>query len=232
MSRKLTTEEFIERAKKVHGDKYDYSKVVYVRKDLKIVVVCQYHGEFYPTPSNHVHKKSGCPMCYFTSGARKRLRNNLEKKYKNVTQPEDYKLIPLSQGKFAKVDNEDFESLRVTNWYVCNGYADSNDKGYMHRYIVNPKNRNEVDHINHDTLDNRRCNLRECDSSQNKCNKFTQDNNILGVKGVCKTPSGKYVARIYYKGVKYRLGTFNTLEEASESYKRKSDELHGEFSNY
>ena len=62
MSKRLTTEEFIERARKVHGDKYDYSKVEYVNTDTKVCIICPIHGEFWQTP--HVHLKGGeCQKC-------------------------------------------------------------------------------------------------------------------------------------------------------------------------
>lgn len=48
MSKKITTEEFIRRAKKVHGDKYDYSKVKYVKAKEKVCIICPIHGEFTP----------------------------------------------------------------------------------------------------------------------------------------------------------------------------------------
>ena len=60
--KKLTTEEFIERARKVHGDKYDYSKVDYKGKDIKVCIICPIHGEFWQTPHNHING-SKCPKC-------------------------------------------------------------------------------------------------------------------------------------------------------------------------
>jgi superfamily II DNA or RNA helicase len=62
MSRKLTTEEFIKRAKEVHGDKYDYSKVEYKSAKEKVCIICPLHGEFWQIPSNHLHGY-GCPKC-------------------------------------------------------------------------------------------------------------------------------------------------------------------------
>lgn len=59
---KLTLEEFIERAKKVHGDKYDYSKVNYVNNSTKVCIICPIHGEFWQTPNSHLHGK-GCRKC-------------------------------------------------------------------------------------------------------------------------------------------------------------------------
>lgn len=57
-----TTEEFIAEAKKVHGDKYNYSKVVYVNRDTKVCIICPIHGEFWQTPHSHLNKQ-GCPYC-------------------------------------------------------------------------------------------------------------------------------------------------------------------------
>lgn len=62
MGFKWTTEEFILRAKKVHGDKFNYSKVDYKGIGTRIIVMCPDHGEFYPLPSNHLHDK-GCRKC-------------------------------------------------------------------------------------------------------------------------------------------------------------------------
>lgn len=62
MPSKLTTEEFIKRAKQIHGDKYDYSKVDYVKGTEKVCIVCSEHGEFWQIPSSHLMGK-GCPRC-------------------------------------------------------------------------------------------------------------------------------------------------------------------------
>lgn len=61
--RKLTTEQFIERASKAHGARYDYSKVEYVNAHAKVCIVCPAHGEFTQTPSNHTDHKKGCKHC-------------------------------------------------------------------------------------------------------------------------------------------------------------------------
>ena len=59
---KLTTEEFIKRAREVHGDKYDYSKVEYVGSESKVCIVCPEHGEFWQAPHTHL-RGGGCPIC-------------------------------------------------------------------------------------------------------------------------------------------------------------------------
>ena len=59
---KSCTEEFIAKARSVHGEKYDYSKVDYDKANLKVIIVCDEHGEFQQTPNSHLND-SGCPSC-------------------------------------------------------------------------------------------------------------------------------------------------------------------------
>ena len=60
---KYGLEDFINAAKKVHGDKYDYSKVEYKNSTTKVEVICPVHGSFYIRPSEHIHAKCGCTKC-------------------------------------------------------------------------------------------------------------------------------------------------------------------------
>ena len=62
MAKKLTTEEFIVKAKSIHGDRYDYSKVEYVNSRTKLCIICPVHGEFWQTSREHLTTK-GCPKC-------------------------------------------------------------------------------------------------------------------------------------------------------------------------
>ena len=61
------TEEFIEKARKIHGDKYDYSKVIYLNCYTKVIIICKKHGEFEQTPSDHLAGK-GCSICKSSKG--------------------------------------------------------------------------------------------------------------------------------------------------------------------
>lgn len=59
-----TRDKFIEKAKEIHGDKYDYSKVEYVNANTKVCIICPIHGEFWMIPINHIYQqKQGCPKC-------------------------------------------------------------------------------------------------------------------------------------------------------------------------
>lgn len=62
MGKFLTTEQFIEKAKNIHGNKYDYSKTEYVNAEKKVCIICPEHGEFWQRPANHLSGK-GCPVC-------------------------------------------------------------------------------------------------------------------------------------------------------------------------
>jgi hypothetical protein len=59
---RYNTNEWIEKTKKVHGERYNYSKVVYVNNSTKICIICKEHGEFWQTPANHILGKN-CPKC-------------------------------------------------------------------------------------------------------------------------------------------------------------------------
>lgn len=62
--RRLTTEEFIERAREVHGAKYDYSKSEYMTSHGKVEIICPEHGSFWQSPATHtMGNKAGCPGC-------------------------------------------------------------------------------------------------------------------------------------------------------------------------
>lgn len=61
--KKLTQSEFIEKAKNIHKNKYNYSKSVYINKRTKICIICPKHGEFWQTPDVHLNSKCGCPLC-------------------------------------------------------------------------------------------------------------------------------------------------------------------------
>lgn len=148
------------------------------------------------------------------------------------------KQIPLTQGKFAIVDDEDFDFLNQWKWccrsdgYAVRGRMKSEYPGTicirMHRFILNVDNDKMVDHINGNRLDNRKSNLRACNQSENMNNGSMHKDSIVPFKGVSKKRN-KFRARIFVRGVEYSLGSFDTPEEAHEAYCKKAKELCGEF---
>jgi Zn finger protein HypA/HybF involved in hydrogenase expression len=64
----LTTDDFIKRAKKIHGFKYDYSNVIYTGISSKVEIICPKHGSFFQQPNVHINMKCNCPECNITKG--------------------------------------------------------------------------------------------------------------------------------------------------------------------
>ncbi len=75
--KKKTTEQFIEEARKIHGDKYDYSKVEYIDSATSICIICPEHGEFWQIPNNHLRGR-GCPKCGELTRISKKISNSEE----------------------------------------------------------------------------------------------------------------------------------------------------------
>jgi len=90
----------------------------------------------------------------------------------------------------------------------------------LHRWIMQPPNGYEVDHINHDTLDNRRCNLRIVPRGANQQNYHrARTTSKSGIRGVRQTKSGKWLARYRRNGKWYHVGVFATAKEAEIAIK-------------
>lgn len=67
---RLKVDVFIENARKIHGDKFDYSKVVYLGNKKKVEIICPIHGSFWQKPNGHVSSKAACPFCSESKGER------------------------------------------------------------------------------------------------------------------------------------------------------------------
>lgn len=141
--------------------------------------------------------------------------------------------VELTKGRVAIVDDEDFALVSRYSWHFNSyGYAGARERGtqrslLMHRVIMNAPPGVDVDHINHDGLDNRRLNLRLCTRSQNNANMRPPRPGQF--KGVWKRRGERYQARIQVTGKDTVLGTFGSAEEAARAYDAAAREGFGEF---
>jgi hypothetical protein len=100
----------------------------------------------------------------------------------------------------------------------------------MHREIIDAAPSLFCDHINHNTLDNRRCNLRLCTAAQNARNRLPGDNCTSSYKGVFwKKEKKKWCAKIRYNGEHIHLGYFDYEQDAAIAYDDMAIELFGPF---
>jgi HNH endonuclease/AP2 domain len=148
------------------------------------------------------------------------------------------KEVPLTRGKVALVDDEDFERVAAYKWcYMTVGYAArSVVEGkkrrlvYLHRFILRPEKGAHIDHIDGNKLNNQRNNLRTCTHQQNMRNRTNHRNNTSGHKGVAFDKStGIWKAYINIDGKTVHLGRFPTAELAAEYRNGVAEKVFGEF---
>lgn len=145
--------------------------------------------------------------------------------------------IKLGNGHVALVDHCDLELVERYAWQFRMGYAatfirrEDGKKRWimMHRLILKTPPGLQTDHINHDRLDNRRCNIRVATAAENAMNRPPKRTSLTGYKGVRRTPAGKYVATIAISGTNKYLGTFPTAEAAAREYNLMAQEFFGPY---
>lgn len=152
------------------------------------------------------------------------------------------KLIPLTQGMFAMVDDADYDLLVQFNWYTHKGkntyYARRNvmENGrkvksmYMHREIMGAIKEQQIDHEDHDGLNCQRYNLREATPSQNASNGKSHKDSFSGFLGVSfDKQSNKWIASLMVNYKRVHLKRFYTELEAAISYNHAAIKHHGKF---
>ena len=143
-----------------------------------------------------------------------------------------YAKVAVGRGRWAKIDPDDVGLVSYCSWYMDDqGFARNSHNQRMHRVILGLlPGKPDVDHHNHDRLDNRRSNLRVATRSQNNANQRKRTGTVSRFKGVWWIADRKkWGAQICVNGKHHRIGRFATEEEAAQAYNRAALAAWGEF---
>jgi hypothetical protein len=152
------------------------------------------------------------------------------------------KKIKLTQGKFALVDDCDYDYLIQWNWHThtsgrssyarTDRYQPDRHRVFMHTIVIERMGlKGRVDHIDGNGLDDQRSNLR-LSNGHNPKNRRLNVNNTSGYKGVhWKRTRQIWVAKIVSDGKEIYLGSFRDKKEAARMYNKAAKKYHGEFAN-
>lgn len=148
-----------------------------------------------------------------------------------------YAWQPTHDGRAITVSIDDAHLLENHLWSVNQkGYVSRLDRGngkrlLLHRVIMQVTDPNvPVDHIDGDTLNNQRSNIRIATPSGNQCNQKIRSDNSSGYRGVSKyRHRDGWIATIQVMGKQHRLGVFDTAHEAALAYNAAAKRLHGRF---
>ena len=207
-------------------------------KDKKFMVQLTIKGKRF-TKSFYTLEEA---VSYRNSIKQNTLKNEIVKDEKNniayiILKNKEKEIV----GK-AIIDLDDIELVKDYGWflnqynYVVATKGTNCEHIYLHRLVSKATKDVEcVDHINRNTLDNRKANLRHCTSSENKRNnsrKTKETASKTGYKNIEKVYGNKYRASVSFDGKRYKSKTYNTIEEAIQWRNTKMNELHKEFVNF
>lgn len=148
---KLTTEQFIEKARKIHGDKYDYSKVEYVNCDTPVCIICPEHGEFWQEPRGHL-RGYGCLKC--SPNSLKDNRYFIEKAHKVHGNKYDYSKVEYkgTRIKVCIICPEHGEFWQAPSVHLQGGGCPSCNNSHFETEIFNILNENNIKFIREKTF--------------------------------------------------------------------------------
>lgn len=195
---KHDTDSFIEKAKEVHGDLYDYSKVKYKMNKEKVVIICNEHGEFLQTPHMHISKKmQGCPKCAVSSPHRRlivimdELGLDYEINNRKILDGMELDIYFPAKKLAIEINGEYYHTIeKVDKYYHYDKFKSCEDKGIRllqfwgtevanKPELVTSMIRNALGLVD-DRIPARKCTVKELEPKEYK--DFLEDNHLEGVR--------------------------------------------------
>lgn len=145
-----------------------------------------------------------------------------------------------NMDRYFLIDEEDYDKIKNYSWYInTSGYVaitpafrgkTDNKENLLHRYLISPGKENVVDHINHNRLDNRKHNLRICNTMQNNQNSIIRMNNTSDIIGIWyDNKNEKWASEIRVNKKKIWLGRYHNKKDAIVARLKAEKEYFGEF---
>lgn len=229
-----TTQQFCDICKKIKSKE---TKLRYYRKmfpDAKPKkrseeVCCICGGPF----SSHFEGKPYCNLHYLRMKTNGTPELTVRKSKNDFVEKGNTVICKTSSGVEFLISASDLDAVKKYTWCISKtGYLVANINGKttkLHRYLLSPEPSVIIDHINGNTLDNRRGNLRLCSPKENSRNSKKKGKHNVAT-GVSKTKSGKFRARISVDRKEICLGTFQTAAEAIDARRKAEIQYFGNYS--
>lgn len=217
MERQSSIDDFISKARSIHGEKYDYSLVKYVNNKTKVTIVCPEHGPFQITPEKHIDRGHGCPFCGYESIKSKVFGVGINDLQLATSDP----CYVVWNNVLNRTVNEKFKIKHPTyvgctlssEWIKLSEFKKWFDKHYVEGY-----------QIDKDILSGRGPKI----YGPQTCSFVPREINNLIITS--KAARGKYPIGVFFQKNKYvarlstpkyilKLGRFNTPEDAFMAYK-------------
>lgn len=234
MPKKITTDEFIAKAKQIHGDKYGYDDVEYKDMYSNVRIYCPIHGFFEQKPTHHIHQKSGCPQCA-TQNSIGKPKHFFRKKKKGIgvldvdfSRTYDEKtskayfmwsnILYRCYEKDVKKKYKSYSSCYVCDdWKYFSKFLGWFNENYVEGYAI------DKDIIKKGN----KCYCPEycCFVPQRVNNLIENRSNDRGILpiGVHQTRNLKYQAQMAKDGKTHFIGIYDTIDEAFLAYKQTKE---------
>lgn len=220
-ARRISEDDFVSRARDVHGDKYDYSKVNYINSNTKVCIICPVHGEFWQTPNGHINARQGCQKCYDDRRRGLVLGWGINDSSRPITHGSKVELVYKTwTSMIRRCYSEKYHEFKPTyidcevceEWRYYSNFEKWYNENYREGYVLDK-----------DILiqGNRTYSPKTCCFVPPYINGLLATNDKK--RGLLKTgvylKEGKYAAQCGINRKQRCVGTFSTEDEAHEAYK-------------